>query len=80
MPVLTSSIINSAEIKDKIYYIWDDMVRVFCSGGNNFCIIDLILLIFNSGNFDSIQQNLYRANGKGFDNSKNNAKFEKQTN
>lgn len=27
MPVLTSSIINSAEIKDKIYYIWDDMVK-----------------------------------------------------
>lgn len=26
MPVLTSSIINSAEIKDKIYYIWDDIV------------------------------------------------------
>lgn len=29
MPVLTSSIINSAEIKDKIYYIWDDMVKGF---------------------------------------------------
>lgn len=29
MPVLTSSIINNAEIKDKIYYIWDDMVRGF---------------------------------------------------
>ncbi len=29
MPVLTSSIINNAEIKDKIYYIWDDMVKGF---------------------------------------------------
>ena len=29
MPVLTSSIINNAEIKDKIYYIWNDMVKVF---------------------------------------------------
>ena len=28
MPVLTSSIINNAEIKDKIYYIWDDMVKL----------------------------------------------------
>ena len=28
MPVLTSSIINNAEIKDKIYYIWDDIVAL----------------------------------------------------
>lgn len=29
MPVLTSTIINNAEIKDKIYYIWDDSVKGF---------------------------------------------------
>lgn len=29
MPVLTSTIINNAEIKEKIYYIWDDMVKGF---------------------------------------------------
>ncbi len=29
MTVLTSTVINNAEIKDKIYYIWDDMVKGF---------------------------------------------------
>ncbi len=29
MTVLTSTVINNAEIKEKIYYIWDDMVKGF---------------------------------------------------
>lgn len=27
--VLTTTVINNAEIKEKIYYIWDDMVKGF---------------------------------------------------
>ena len=29
MTVLTTTVINNAEIKEKIYYIWDDMVKGF---------------------------------------------------